>query len=55
MKDRIWLWIARHLPKKLLMWCYVSIMANASAKYPNTNVGNLTYDDVWKAEFKEIK
>ena len=30
MSDKIWMWIAWHLPKNLVKWCAVRLMAHAT-------------------------
>lgn len=35
--DKVWMWIAWHLPKRLVMWSAVRLFANATTgKYSNT-------------------
>ncbi|MFA6204325.1 MAG: hypothetical protein WC710_14200 [Gallionella sp.] len=50
MKDRFWLNLARHLPRKLIMWCAVVVFAHAtSGENSNVECGSLTCVDALKA------
>ena len=43
MKDRIYHWMARHLPRRLRLWCAVDVMVHAtSGKYGSQVVPDLT-------------
>jgi hypothetical protein len=47
--DQFFLWLARHLPKRLIMWSYVDVVAVATTgKYSNTVVPELTAVDAFK-------
>jgi len=42
-KENLVMWIAWHLPRYLVMWCYVRIATYALAgKYSNTDISTLT-------------
>lgn len=44
--ERIWMWTAWHLPKKLVLWAAVRLMAHATTgKYGSTNATHLTILD----------
>lgn len=44
--DKIWMFIAWKIPKRLVMWCAVRLMANATqGKYGSQNVPELTAMD----------
>ena len=52
MIEKIYTWIAWHLPKTLVMWCYIRLAANATCtkyrdKSPN-EIGLLDALDCWK-------
>lgn len=45
-KDKAIMWIAWHLPKRLVMWCYYRVGAHATqGKYGNTVVTELSMMD----------
>ena len=49
LKERIWKWIAWHLPKELVNWCYCRVAAHATGgEYGNTVVPELGMMDAWK-------
>ncbi len=49
MKDKICMWVAWHLPKRVVMWCAVRISAHASGPcYPHQIVPDLTVCDAVK-------
>lgn len=52
--ERVWMWVAWHLPKALVRWCYVRVGAHATTgKYGNTTVPDLTMMDAlerWEDE-----
>ncbi len=50
--DKFYLWLARKLPQRLLMWVYICIMADAGAIIGNKTADELTYSDVYKALFE---
>ena len=36
--EKVTLWVAWHLPRRLVMWCYFRVAAHATGgKYGNTN------------------
>ena len=44
--EKLWIWIAWHLPKMLVMWCGMRIGAKATTgKYGDTVVPDLTFMD----------
>ena len=48
-KEKIWMWLVRLLPKTLVMWCYVRVAAHATTgEYSNTVVPELTMMDALK-------
>jgi hypothetical protein len=54
LKDKFWLNLARHLPRKLIMWCAVVLIAEAtSGENSHIAVGNLTCVDALKSWDKE--
>ena len=49
MKEKIWTFIAWHLPRKLVMWCAIRLGAYATqGKYGTTIVPELTFMDAIK-------
>ena len=49
MKDRIWMWAAWKLPRRLVMWCACRLMANATqGKYSGQVVPELLAMDALK-------
>ena len=49
LRDRALMWIAWHLPRSLVMWCYVRVGAHATTgQYGNTVVPDLTMMDALK-------
>ena len=49
MKERIRIWIAWHLPKRLVAWCAYRVGAFATqGKYGTTVVPEVTFMDVMK-------
>ncbi len=52
-KEKAVMWMAWHLPKKLVMWCYYRVAANATTgQYGNTVATELTMMDAiqrWEA------
>ncbi len=39
MTEKIWIWLAWKLPKPLVMWCSIRLLANATqGKYSNQEV-----------------
>ena len=43
MSDKIWMFIAWHLPKRLVMWASVRLMAHATTgKYAHTDTPSTT-------------
>jgi len=49
MMEKIWIFIAWNLPKKLIMWCAIRLMAHATQeKYGSTIVPELTAMDALK-------
>lgn len=47
--ERVWMWIAWHLPRTLVMWAAVRLMAWATTgEYSNTVVPDLTAMDALK-------
>jgi hypothetical protein len=51
MYDKICLWIAGKMPRRLLMWAYVVAIAKASAKNGRLTPDELTYTIVMKSVF----
>lgn len=48
-KENIIRWVAWHLPKTLVMWCYMRVAAHATTgQYSNTNVAELGMMDAIK-------
>lgn len=48
-KKRIAMWLARHLPKRVVMWCALRLIAYATqGEYGYTNVSSLTAMDALK-------
>ena len=45
MKDKIIMWIAWHLPKELVKWCFVRVGANSTYKRPNEEVPKIKMMD----------
>lgn len=44
--EKVWMWIAWHLPKELVKWCAVRVGANATTgQHGNTVVPSLTFMD----------
>jgi len=49
MKQDFWMWLAWHLPAKLVHWCHVRVVAHATTgKYSNTVVPELSAMDAGK-------
>ena len=49
MTERVLTWIAWHLPRKVVMWCYVRVVAHATTgAYSNTVVPELSAVDALK-------
>lgn len=49
MKDQFYLWLARRLPRRLVMWCAVLVGANATqGVYSTQVVPDLTFMDALK-------
>lgn len=47
--ERLVMWVAWHLPKSLVMWCYVRVGAYATmGQYGDTEVSELTMMDALK-------
>lgn len=47
--QRLVMWVAWHLPRYLVMWCYIRVAAHATmGKYGNTVVTELTMMDALK-------
>ena len=43
MKDKVWMWIAWHLPKELVKWCAIRLMAHATTgQYGQVNTTKTT-------------
>lgn len=53
MKDKFLLWLAWRLPKKLVMWCNVRVMANAASVYSDKQPNEITYSMAAQAWAKE--
>ena len=48
-KEKVVRWVAWHLPKTLVMWCYMRVAAHATTgQYGNTNVAELGMMDAIK-------
>lgn len=46
MSDKLWHWIAQHLPARLVMWCAIVVLAHATTgEYGKTVVPNLSAMD----------
>jgi hypothetical protein len=49
-KDNFWLWLARHMPKKLVYWCAIVLMAHATTgENSNVETSTLTCIDALKS------
>lgn len=49
MKDKIWIWLVWKLPKKLIMWAAVRLMAHATTgQYSKTVVPELSITEALK-------
>lgn len=49
MSERFWMWVAWHMPKVLVKWCYVRVGAHATTgKYGKTVVPELSMMDALK-------
>lgn len=49
MADKIWMWIAWHLPKRLVYWCAIRVDAHATTgDYGSQNVPDLLAMDALK-------
>ncbi|MCL5265187.1 MAG: hypothetical protein M1343_08360 [Chloroflexi bacterium] len=45
-RDNFWLWLAKRMPKRFVMWCAIRLIGYAtSGKYGNTEVPKLTAMD----------
>jgi hypothetical protein len=42
MRDDVCFWIARHLPRRLVYWCAVRLMAHGAAANPTREVPAMT-------------
>lgn len=43
LQEKVWMWLAWHLPRTLVYWCAVRLMAHATTgKYGETIVPDLT-------------
>jgi hypothetical protein len=54
MKDKFLIWLAWRLPKKLVMWCNVRVMANATVVYSDKQPDEITYSMAAEAWTKKI-
>lgn len=43
---RFYQWLAWKLPKRLVYWCFVRVVARSSKEYPNIAVPDLTQDQM---------
>jgi hypothetical protein len=49
MTEKLWVWIAWRLPRKLVMWCAIRVGAHATqGKYSNQEVPALGFMDALK-------
>ena len=49
MKDKMWHWIARQLPHRLVYWCAIHLFAKTTqGRYSDTVVGELTVMEALK-------
>lgn len=49
MREKILIWVAWHLPRKLVMWCAIRVGANATqGAYSNQEVPELKFMDALK-------
>lgn len=47
--DRLWMWLAWRLPRRLVMWCAYRIGAHATqGQYSNTEVPGLNFMEAMK-------
>ncbi len=47
MREKLWVWLAWHMPRKLAYWCTMRLIAHAtSGKYGDTLVPGITAIDV---------
>lgn len=49
MKDEFCFWVARHLPRRLVYWCAIRLMAHAAHQHPQTEVDTLSPAQCLKA------
>jgi hypothetical protein len=46
-RDRLMLWLAKRLPKRFVMWCYIVVVAHATTgQYEDTVVPKVTAMEV---------
>jgi hypothetical protein len=45
MRDKISLWIAQHLPRRLVYWCAVRVGSHGASNPPSTVVPEMTMMD----------
>lgn len=47
--ERLWMWVAWHLPRKLVKWCYIRVGAHATTgEHSSMVVPELTMMDALK-------
>ena len=46
--EKFWRWIAWHLPRRLVTWCYCRVIAHATTgQYGNTDPSELPVMEAW--------
>jgi hypothetical protein len=53
--DRFWMWVAFHLPHRLVTWCAIRVMATATTgRWSDQVVPELTVEDMlWRWEHED--
>lgn len=54
--ERLLMWLAWHLPRRLVGWCYVRVLAEASTgPFSQKEMGTITATEAYLAWFEEYE
>lgn len=48
MKDKLWMWLAWKLPRRLVYWAFLRATAEAGRKYPDQHLPAMSFDQIAK-------
>jgi hypothetical protein len=55
LQERFWVWMAWHLPRVLVKWCFYRVFAHATqGKYADTPAGSITAMDAGECWDRKI-